>query len=78
MTEKESAHPSVHQLCELTAAATVNGVSSNELPLLQQQTAPSQQPAPQNDSNVRKGDGEELPKSKSMVCWSIVYNKRDT
>lgn len=73
MTEKESAHPSVHQLCELTAAATVNGVNSNDSPLLQQSSIPplaSQQTLTNSssESSVRQGDGEELPRSKSMVC----------
>jgi hypothetical protein len=72
MTEKESAHPSVHQLCELTAAATVNGVNSNDSSLLQQSSIPplaSQQTLTNSssDSSVRQGDGEELPRSKSMV-----------
>ncbi|PSN52202.1 Protein HID1 [Blattella germanica] len=49
MTEKESAHPSVHQLCELTAAATVNGVSSSETSLLQQ-TPPPPPPLPQQQT----------------------------
>ncbi|XP_069703784.1 protein HID1 isoform X1 [Periplaneta americana] len=69
MTEKESAHPSVHQLCELTAVATVNGVASNETPLLKQSSGPpavSQQSPSSPESNVRQGDGEELPRSKSM------------
>ncbi|KDR13834.1 protein HID1 isoform X2 [Zootermopsis nevadensis] len=65
MTEKESAHPSVNQLCELTAAATVNGVNSNSSSLLQQSSV---QELTHNSSedHVRKGDGEELPRSKSM------------
>jgi hypothetical protein len=69
MTEKESAHPSVHQLCELTTAATVNGVNSNNSPLVQQPPVPSQQTLTHksSDCHVRKGDGEELPRSKSMV-----------
>jgi hypothetical protein len=72
MTEKESAHPSVRQLCELTAAATVNGVSSKESPLLLQSSMPalaSQQTLTDssNESSARQGDGEEIPRSKSMV-----------
>jgi hypothetical protein len=70
MTEKESAHPSVHQLCELTAAATVNGVNSNNSLLLQQSSG---QTLTHNssESHVRKGDGEELPRSKSVVSMGI-------
>ncbi|XP_023720338.1 protein HID1 isoform X1 [Cryptotermes secundus] len=75
MTEKESAHPSVHQLCELTAAATVNGVNSNDPPPLQQSSIPplaSQQTLTNSssESSVRLGDGEELPRSKSMPITS--------
>jgi len=74
MTEKESAHPSVNQLCELSAAAAVNGVSASDLPLvppsslspiLSQKTTHDS-----SDSSIRQGDGQELLRSKSMV--SIV------
>lgn len=70
ITEKESAHPSVNQLCELTVAATVNGVSSTDSalglqssvsPLMSQKTSYNS-----SDSSIRQGDGEELPRSKSM------------
>lgn len=72
MTEKESAHPSVNQLCELTAAATVNGVNSNSSSLLQQSSV---QALTHNSSedHVRKGDGEELPRSKSMVSMVMLH-----
>jgi hypothetical protein len=76
MTEKESAHPSVNQLCELTVAATVNGVISTDLPLVPQSSVPpllSQKTThDSSDSSIRQGDGQELPRSKSVV--SIVMH----
>lgn len=72
MTEKESAHPSVNQLCELTASATVNGVSSADSPLVPQSSVSpivSQKTTNDpSDSSIRQGDGQELPRSKSMPC----------
>jgi hypothetical protein len=74
MTEKESAHPSVSQRCELTVAATVNGMSSTDLPVVPQSSVSpivSQKTThDSSDSSIRQGDGQELPRSKSMV--SIV------
>jgi hypothetical protein len=72
MTEKESAHPSVNQLCDLTVAATLNGVNAKESPLLLQSPTPtvaSQQTLTNSssESSVKQEDGEELPRSKSMV-----------
>lgn len=63
MTERESAHPSSHQLCDLTTAA-VNGIRPAESPLL-----PQSQPIIMDSvDNARKGDGEEEPpRSKSLV-----------
>jgi hypothetical protein len=76
MTEKESAHPSASQLCELTAAATVNGVSSTDSPLVSQSSVSpvmSQKTTHNSsDNSIRQGDGQELPRSKSMV--SIVMH----
>lgn len=71
MTEKESAHPSVTQLCELTVAATVNGLISTDLPLVPQSSVSPlvshKTTHDSNDNSIRQGDGQELPRSKSMV-----------
>jgi hypothetical protein len=71
MTQKELAHPSVHQRYKLTVAETMNGLNSNDSQLLQQSSVPpldSQQTLTNSSrkSSVRQGDGEELPRSKSL------------
>jgi hypothetical protein len=80
MTEKESAHPSVSQLCELTAAATVNGVSSTDSPLVPQSSASSlmswKTAHNSSDSSIRQGDGKELPRSKSMVSTVMHFRTK--
>jgi hypothetical protein len=49
----------------------VNGVNSNNSPLLQQSPVQTLTHNP-SESHVRKGDGEELPRSKSMVSMGKV------
>lgn len=59
MTEKESAHPSVQQLCDLNTAAAVNGIMPNE-PVQAAGSQPPSQQAGTADS-MRQVDGEEQP-----------------
>ncbi|XP_066995771.2 protein HID1 isoform X2 [Anabrus simplex] len=87
MTEKESAHPSVHQLCDLSNTMTNGMVTSpgNEsslLPLPSTSTALSPSPPPPPPpppaapvsvlESARQGDGEEIPHSRSAPVTSTT------
>lgn len=61
MTEKESAHPSVQQLNELSITSQANGIKIDS-PLVQASTSQSID----NSDNLRQVDGDDLSKSKSM------------
>ncbi|KAK7870738.1 hypothetical protein R5R35_009889 [Gryllus longicercus] len=63
MTEKESAHPSPHQLSELTISGQTNGIKNSEASLVQ--ASATQSVPTSNIENPRQGDGEEIAKSKS-------------
>nr|CAD7419311.1 unnamed protein product [Timema cristinae] len=66
MTEKESAHPSAHQMCELASTSAVNGSVSSDVPLA---------PGTSENGDTSLAEPQEPPRTKRVVGTFTLKSK---